>query len=123
MENLGGKTALVTGASGGLGTHVTRALLEAGATVAGLAPRIRQEDFNFPSFIPIAAQISSAESAKAAVDTAVVRLGNLDILAHLVGGFAGGKRVDQTDDATWQSMFELNLNSAFQVLRAAIPHM
>lgn len=123
MEDLRGKTALVTGANGGLGTHVTRALLAAGATVAGLAPRIQQEDFNSPSFIPIAAQISIAESAQAAVDAAVSRLGKLDILAHLVGGFAGGQRVDETDDATWQRMFELNLNSAFQILRTVIPHM
>jgi len=117
------KTALVTGANGGLGTHVTRALLEAGAKVAGLAPQIGQSDFDHPSFIPLAAQINNSESAKAAVDAAVARLGKLDILAHLVGGFAGGKRVDETDDATWQRMFDLNLNSAFQVLRGAISHM
>jgi NAD(P)-dependent dehydrogenase (short-subunit alcohol dehydrogenase family) len=120
---LKGKTALVTGASGGLGTHVTRTLLDAGAKVAGLAPHIQQSDFDHPSFIPLAAQISNAESAKAAVDAAVARLGKLDILAHLVGGFAGGKRVDETDDATWQRMFDLNLTSAFHALRAVIPHM
>jgi NAD(P)-dependent dehydrogenase (short-subunit alcohol dehydrogenase family) len=123
MENLSGKTALVTGASGGLGTHVTRMLLEAGARVVGLAPRIQQSDFAHPSFIPLAAQISSLESAKAAVEAAAGELGGLDILAHLVGGFAGGQRVDETDDATWQRMFDLNLNNAFQVLRAVIPHM
>ena len=120
---LKGKTALVTGANGGLGTHVTRALLEAGATVAGLAPHIRQSDFDHPSFIALAAQINNSESAKAVVDAAVVRLGRLDILAHLVGGFAGGQRVDETDDATWQRLFDLNLTSAFYALRAAIPHM
>ncbi|MGE5206419.1 MAG: SDR family oxidoreductase [Chlamydiota bacterium] len=120
---LKGKTALISGASGGLGTRVTRMLLEAGATVAGLAPQIQQSDFDHPSFIPLAAQISSAESAKTAVDAALGKLGKLDILAHLVGGFAGGQRVDETDDATWQRMFDLNLNSAFQLLRAVIPHM
>jgi NAD(P)-dependent dehydrogenase (short-subunit alcohol dehydrogenase family) len=120
---LKGRTALVTGANGGLGTHVTRALLEAGVKVAGLAPRIEQSDFDHSSFIPLPTQINDSESAKSAVDAAVARLGKLDILAHLVGGFAGGKRVDETDDATWQRMFDLNLNSAFYALRAVIPHM
>ena len=120
---LKGKTALVTGASGGLGTHVTRALLDAGAKVAGLATRIRQSDFDHPLFVPLAAQISNSESAKTAVDAALAQLGRLDIFAHLVGGFAGGQRVDETDDATWQRMFDLNLNSAFYALRAVIPHM
>ena len=120
---LSGKAALVTGANGGLGVHVTQALLEAGAKVAGLAPKIQQSDFDHPSFIALPAQISTSQSAKAAVDSAVARLGNLEVVAHLVGGFAGGQRVEETDDSTWQSMFDLNLNSAFQLFRAAIPYL
>jgi NAD(P)-dependent dehydrogenase (short-subunit alcohol dehydrogenase family) len=123
QPTLTGKTALVTGASGGLGTTVTRVLLEAGAQVAGLAPQIRQSDFNHPAFFPLPAQISSPDSAGSAVAAAVAHLGKLDIVAHLVGGFAGGTRVDETDYAAWQRMFDLNLNSAFLLLRAAIPHM
>ena len=42
------KTALVTGADGGLGVHVTKALLDAGFLVAGLAPKIKQSDFDDP---------------------------------------------------------------------------
>jgi NAD(P)-dependent dehydrogenase (short-subunit alcohol dehydrogenase family) len=49
------------------------------------------------------------------------RFGRIDILAHLVGGFAGGKTIAETDTATFQRM--LNLNSAFYVLRAVIPLM
>ena len=52
--------ALVTGANGGLGTHVTRALLEAGYVVAGLAPNIRQSDFDHPRFTAIAAKLESS---------------------------------------------------------------
>lgn len=121
--SLHGKTALVTGATGGLGTQVTRMLLAAGAKVAGLAPHIRQSDFPGPSFIALPAQISTPDSAISAVDAALAQLGHLDVLAHLVGGFAGGSRLDQTDDPTWQRMFDLNLNSAFQLLRALLPHM
>jgi NAD(P)-dependent dehydrogenase (short-subunit alcohol dehydrogenase family) len=45
------------------------------------------------------------------------------VLAHLVGGFAGGQTIAQVDDSTWQRMFDMNLNSAFYLLRAVIPHM
>jgi NAD(P)-dependent dehydrogenase (short-subunit alcohol dehydrogenase family) len=121
--SLPGKIALVTGANGGLGTQVTRALLEAGANVVGLSKRIQQSDFEHPSFTAIAADISTAEAAKQAVDGLIQRFGKLDILAHLVGGFAGGKTVAETDNATFQQMFDMNLNSAFYILRAVIPHM
>jgi len=45
------------------------------------------------------------------------------VLAHLVGGFAGGQTVAETDDATFQRMFDMNLNSAFHILRAVLPLM
>jgi NAD(P)-dependent dehydrogenase (short-subunit alcohol dehydrogenase family) len=45
------------------------------------------------------------------------------VLAHLVGGFAGGQTVAEMDDATWQRMFDANLNSTFHILRAVIPEM
>ena len=117
------KSALVTGAGGGLGTHVTKALLDAGFSVAGLSPKIKQSDFDHPNFTALPAAISSLEAAKKAVDTVISRSGRIDVLAHLVGGFAGGQSVADTDDATFQRMFEMNLNSAFHMLRAVIPHM
>lgn len=117
------KIALVTGADGGLGTHVTKALLDAGFSVAGLSPKIKQSDFDHPNFTALPAAISSLEAAKKAVDTVISRSGRIDVLAHLVGGFAGGQSVADTDDATFQRMFEMNLNSAFHMLRAVIPHM
>jgi NAD(P)-dependent dehydrogenase (short-subunit alcohol dehydrogenase family) len=45
------------------------------------------------------------------------------VLVHVVGGFAGGKSVAETDDSTWEQMRDLNLTSAFYVLRATIPHL
>jgi len=117
------KIALVTGASGGLGTYVTKALLDAGFTVVGLAPRIKASDFDHPQFTALAATLDSLAAAKKATDTVIARFGKIDVLAHLVGGFAGGQTVADTDDDTFQRMFEMNLNSAFHILRAVIPHM
>src|SRR6202158_1416224 len=118
-----GKTALVTGANGGLGIHVTQALLDAGFAVVGLAPKIQQSDFKSPNFTALPAVLDSLAAARQAADTVIARFGKIDVLAHLVGGFAGGQTVADTDDATFQRMFDMNLNSAFHMLRAVIPHM
>lgn len=116
-----GKVVLVTGANGGLGAHVTRAFLDAGATAVGTSRKIQQSDFSNPRFTAMPAEISTREGAKVLVDQIVARFGKIDVLAHTVGGFAGGQSVADTDDATFQRMFELNLNSVFHVLRATIP--
>jgi NAD(P)-dependent dehydrogenase (short-subunit alcohol dehydrogenase family) len=118
-----GKIALVTGANGGLGMHVTKALLDAGATVAGLSPHIRQSDFDHPNFVALPATLNSLDAARKAVASVIARSGKIDVLAHLVGGFTGGQSVAETDDDTWQQMFDANLNSAFHILRAVIPEM
>ena len=118
-----GKVALVTGANGGLGAYVTQALLDAGATVVGVSRKIQQSDFDSPLFTALSAGISTAEGSQTAVDSLIAHFARLDILAHTVGGFAGGKSIAETDDATFQSMFDSNLNSTFYLLRAAIPAM
>jgi NAD(P)-dependent dehydrogenase (short-subunit alcohol dehydrogenase family) len=117
------KVAVVTGANGGLGTYVTQSLLNAGATVVGVSRKIQQSDFSSSAFIALAAELSTADGAKNMVDSVLARFGRLDVLAHTVGGFAGGQAVAETDDATFQRMFDVNLNSTFYLLRAAIPAM
>jgi NAD(P)-dependent dehydrogenase (short-subunit alcohol dehydrogenase family) len=117
------KIALITGANGGLGVHVTKTFLEAGFTVIGVSPHIQQSDFEHPHFVAVAAEINNLASAKTLVHTAVARGGKIDVLAHLVGGFTGGQTVADTDDETWRQMFDTNLNSTFHLLRAVIPHM
>jgi NAD(P)-dependent dehydrogenase (short-subunit alcohol dehydrogenase family) len=117
------KVALVTGANGGLGTHVTYSLLDAGFTVIGLAPKIGASDFDHPHFSAMPATIDSLDAAKKAVETILAHFGTISVLAHLVGGFAGGKSVVETDDATFRRMFEMNVTTAFHMLRAVIPHM
>src|SRR5258708_15252417 len=98
------RISLVTGANGGLGTHVTQALLDAAFTVVGLSPRIQQSDFDHPNFVALPSTLTSLDAAKKAVESVVARSGKIDVLAHLVGGFAGGKTIAETDDATWQRM-------------------
>ena len=117
------RTALVTGATGGLGTQVTKALLEAGFAVVGLAPKIQPHDFDHPHFTALPATLDSLTAAKQAVDTVLAHFGKIDLLAHLVGGFAGGQMIADTDDAAFKRMLDMNLMSAFHILRAVLPPM
>jgi len=116
-----GKVVVVTGANGGLGCHVTQAFLDAGATVAGTSKTIQQSDFRQPGFLAIPADVASQKGAKGLIDQVMTRFGKLQVVIHTVGGFAGGRPVADTDDATMQKMMDMNFNSLFQVARAAIP--
>jgi NAD(P)-dependent dehydrogenase (short-subunit alcohol dehydrogenase family) len=116
-----GKIVLITGANGGLGAHVTRAFLDAGAIVIGSSLKIRQSAFSSPNFTAIPAEISRGEGAAALLEQITARFGRLEVLVHTVGGFAGGQSIPETDEATFQKMLDLNLHSVFHILRAAIP--
>jgi len=115
------RVVLVTGADGGLGSNVTQAFLDAGATVVGTSRKIQQSTFSSPRFTAAPAELSTLEDAKKLVDQTVARFGKIDVLAHTVGGFSGGQSVAETDDATFRRMFDVNLNSLFHMLRAAVP--
>jgi NAD(P)-dependent dehydrogenase (short-subunit alcohol dehydrogenase family) len=57
------------------------------------------------------------------VESLVKKFGRLDVVAHTVGGFAGGSSVAETGDALFQRMLDVNLNSTFYLLRAVLPVM
>lgn len=117
------RVVLVTGADGALGTHVTQAFLDAGATVVGTSRKIQPTKFLSPAFTALPAEISTAAGAKAMMESMLARVGRLDVVVHTVGGFAGGPSVAETDDATFQRMLDLNLSTTFYLLRAVLPAM
>jgi NAD(P)-dependent dehydrogenase (short-subunit alcohol dehydrogenase family) len=103
---------LVTGATGLLGPAVAAAFERRGDTVL----RVSRSG-------PIKADLSRPEQARSAVDEAIRTHGRLDVLAHVLGGYAGGSSVDSTTDETWRRMLDINLNAAFYTIRAALPHL
>lgn len=115
-------TVIITGASGGLGATVTGVFRGAGFRVAAVARRweagSEEEDF-----VPLAADLTTREGSESAVMRALAALGSIDAVVHLAGGFRGGNRVEDTADADWEHMLNLNLMSAVYVMRAAIPVM
>jgi NAD(P)-dependent dehydrogenase (short-subunit alcohol dehydrogenase family) len=118
-----GKVTVVTGANGGLGNHVTQALLDAGATVVGVSRKIQPSEFNSPQFTALRAELSTTSGAKGIVDQVLGRFKKIDVLAHLVGGFDGGKSVADTDFAILQRMLDLNLTALFYMIQAVVPAM
>jgi len=117
------RVVLITGAKGGLGSFVTQRFLATGATVVGASRSIGAEDFAVPNFVALPVDFTKAAGVDRAMGSVIDRYGRLDALVHVLGGFAGGTSVAETDDATWEQMRDLNLTSAFYVLRAAIPHL
>lgn len=117
------KVVFITGANGGLGTSVTNAFLRRGAHVIGASLRIKAADFPQPNFEAMTLDFSKLEEIKRGVAEIVGRYGRLDVLVHVLGGFAGGPPVAETTDEMWEQMQKINLTAAFQVFRETIPHL
>jgi NAD(P)-dependent dehydrogenase (short-subunit alcohol dehydrogenase family) len=117
------RVIFITGAKGGLGSFITQRFLATGAKVVGASRSISQQDFPAPNFVALPVDFTKPAAVTGAVNSIVERYRRLDVLVHVVGAFAGGQSVAETDDATWEQMCGLNLTSAFYTLRAALPHL
>ncbi len=123
MNALEGKVALITGAKGGLGNFVTEAFLAAGAQVVGVSRSIQAGDFPHAGFTAMPADLASGEAAWKLVEEVTARFARIDALVHVMGDFAGGKSVAETDDATLEKMLDVNYRAAFYIARAVLPRM
>lgn len=120
---LKGKTALITGAKGGLGSYVTNAFLDAGANVAGVSRSINGSDFPHDNFKAFPSEIGGHDAAVQVVQAVVSSFGQVDVLVHLVGGFQGGSGVSETDTSAFEAMMAMNYWSALYMFRAVLPVM
>jgi NAD(P)-dependent dehydrogenase (short-subunit alcohol dehydrogenase family) len=66
---------------------------------------------------------TDAQAINKFMQETVDNFGPINVMASLVGGWAGGRDVKETDDLRFDRMIDLNLRSAFYSVRAAIPHM
>lgn len=126
MFDLTGKTALVTGATGGIGGAIARALHHQGATVAlsgtrkdvleALAHELGERAFLCP------ADLSDPASVEALVPAAETAMGSLDILVNNAGLTRDGLFMRMKDD-DWDLVLRVNLDAAFRLSRSAIKGM
>lgn len=117
-----GKIIVVTGASGALGKVVAASALAKGARVAGIdhaASAVKAT----PERIELGGvDLTDATEARKAIDAAASHFGKLDALINIAGGFAF-ETTAEGDPKTWQRMYALNVLTALNASRSAIPHL
>ena len=117
-----GKVIVVTGASGALGKVVAETALARGARVAGVDHAPSQIEAS-PDRIEIGSvDLSDAAQARTAIDAVASHFGKVDALINIAGAFAF-ETVAEGDPKTWQRMYALNVLTALNASRAAIPHL
>lgn len=130
--DLTGKTALVTGGSGGIGAQICRTLAELGATVAvgyhrgeEAAKRTADELTKATGVAALTCRIDvrDAEQTRAAVNEVTAALGRLDILVNNAAVGTAGAALPTSPLADWVAAVETNLIGAFHCIRAAAMHM
>jgi NAD(P)-dependent dehydrogenase (short-subunit alcohol dehydrogenase family) len=117
------RIVFITGANGGLGAFVTQSFLQQGDKVIGASLHMDSSEFPSPNFRAMPVDFTNEQQVHDSITKVIAEFGRLDILVHVLGGFAGGQSIATTDDATWKRMQDLNLTSAFYVLRETIPHL
>lgn len=126
MFDLTGKTALVTGASGGIGEAVARALHAQGATVVLHGTRAEklealQKDLGARAFA-LAVDLSDRDAVAGLVDAASVLAGPISILVNNAGITRDGLLMRMKDD-DWDSVLEVNMTASMSLCRAAMRGM
>ena len=126
MFNLTGKTALVTGASGGLGGAIARALYGQGATVALSGTRrealeaLASELGSRAHVLPC--DLANAAAVEALVPAAEAAMGSLDILVNNAG-VTRDNLFMRMKDAEWDAVIAVDLTAAFRLSRACLKGM
>jgi len=127
--SLAGKTALVTGASSGLGAHFARTLAAWGGNVVLAARRMdRLQDLADEidaaggRACAVSLDVTSPASVDDALKAGVAAFGPLDILVNNAG-IGEGKLLLNTSDEEWRRIMDVNLDGAFRVARETAQHM
>ncbi|WP_428642515.1 3-oxoacyl-[acyl-carrier-protein] reductase [Roseibium sp.] len=126
MFSLEGKNALVTGATGGIGEAIARALHAQGATVSLSGTRAEKlealaADLGERAFVT-PANLSDRAAVDALLPTAEEKMGSVDILVNNAG-ITRDNIFMRMKDEEWDQVLEVNLSSGFRLCRAAIKGM
>lgn len=121
------RIVMITGAAGNLGGAVAEAFAKAGDTLllVGRSQESLEQAFGREGgkrmFLPL--DLLQASQVEAGVQIAVARLGPIDVLCNLAGGFLMGQPVHATSEANWQRMQDLNVRTLLNASHAVVPGM
>lgn len=127
LSELNGKTALITGASRGIGEAAARVFANAGAKVVLLARsaddigRIAGEIG--PNALAIPCDVADFASVEAAVQQTIAHFGGLDIVINNAGAVSPVDFMADSDPEAWSRIIDINLKGVYYGMRAALPHM
>jgi len=119
LAGLEGRTAIVTGASSGIGAAIARALAAEGARVAGGARRVDRLETE----IQLELDVTDPASSERFVDQAVRELGGLDILVNNAGLGLGRDPFDDSSEEDEETVLETNVHGLLRMTRLCLPHI
>ena len=117
--DLRGKTAVVTGASSGIGAATVRRLREAGVRVVGGARRVERVDAD----VALPLDVTDEESSRTFVDGAVEALGGIDILFNNAGLALGRVPFTESTAEDEETVLHTNVDGVLRITRHALPHI
>lgn len=130
MNDLSGKVAMITGASGNLGSATTRKLMDLDcklALVDHAADRLQQKYGDYvPSpdlYLSPSVDLTVSSQLKPIVEEILEKYGHVDVLVNITGGFHTGSSVHETSAEVLKGMYELNVITMFNTSQAIIPSM
>jgi NAD(P)-dependent dehydrogenase (short-subunit alcohol dehydrogenase family) len=130
MNRLEGKVAVVTGGNAGIGEAVAKRFADEGASVVVTGRRQQELDrvvsgirHNKGKALAVAGSVTDETHVQEVAQRALDSFGRVDILVNNAGIGEFGKRLHETDDATWATVLDVNLTGVFRMTRAIIPHM
>ena len=129
MFDFSERVVMVTGAAGNLGSAVANAFEQAGATLILVDRAQDRLPHLFPHldasqhFLATSVDLTDASAVQDVTAQALERLGRIDVLANVAGGFRAGKAVHETPPELWDFMLNLNARTVLITGKAVIPHM
>lgn len=129
-KTLSKRAAVITGGTGGLGTALVRRLIDRDIRLAVtyILPDEAAEfeerfDVDEETILLRRVDATNPEAVTSFMKEVADSWGEIHHLCSLVGGWAGGRDVEETDDVRFERMLDLNLRSAFYAVRAAVPYL